>query len=72
MAPTPSIFSGKVIKVYIVRFRGYYGKKVILRPKLSFLRSSANIALNAHFLAKNHFFTITTSKPGYIYPKNFF
>ena len=30
------------------------------------------MALNAHFLAKNHFFTITTPKPGYIYLNNFF
>ena len=46
-------------------------KKWFWGQKQLFLRSSANIALNAHFLAKNHFFTITTPKPGYIYPNNF-
>ena len=31
-------FSEKVIKVYIVRFRGYYCKIVILRPKTVILK----------------------------------
>ena len=47
-------------------------KKWFFGQKGPFLRSSANIALNAHFLAKNNFFTITTPKPGYIYPDNFY
>ena len=47
-------------------------KKWFWGQKLSFLRYTANMALNAHFLAKNHFFTITTPKPGYIYLNNFF
>ena len=46
-------------------------KKWFWGQKLSFLRDSAIMALNTHFWAKYHFFTITTHKPAYIYPNNF-
>ena len=46
-------------------------KKRFRGQKLSFLRDSVIMALNTYFWAKNHFFTITTHKPAYIYPNNF-
>ena len=46
-------------------------KKLFLGQELSFLRASAIIALNTHFWAKNHFLTIITPKPAYIYSNNF-
>ena len=46
-------------------------KKWFLNWKLSLLRASAITALNTHFWVKNHFLTLMTPKPAYIYSNNF-
>ena len=65
------IFSWKVIRVYVGRFRGYYGKRVIFRPKTVILKCLCYHSPTYSFLVKNHFFTTITPKPAYIYPNNF-
>ena len=64
------IFSWKVIRVYVGRFRGYYGKRVIFRPKTVILKCLCYHSPTYSFLVKNHFFTTITPKPAYMYPNN--
>ena len=46
-------------------------KKLFLAKKWALRAMLAEDLKNSCFWPQNHFFTITTPKPGYIYPNNF-
>ena len=64
-------FLWKDIWVYVGRFRGYYSKRVIFRPKTVILKCLCYHSLIYSFFGQKSLFTTIILKPAYIYPNNF-